>query len=179
MKALAAAGAGHFDTWIFLSINLSDWYYCIEDRAERYAVHKLIVAVERQDQVKSKRIWSRLKRLLKHSLPAKRPLELASAWQTEWDSGPRWRTELKAAGHAFQNTRRRISTLCLHAQRRVERDVHDLEITREKKTEVPVRAKAFWGYGLFPGQIVADHRQKDARAPTPQSRKIRSDGVAY
>jgi hypothetical protein len=65
-------------------------------RAERYAVHKLIVAVERQDQVKSQKDLMQAETLI-DALTAKRPIELASAWQTAWDSGPRWREKLEAA----------------------------------------------------------------------------------
>jgi hypothetical protein len=59
-------------------------------------VHKLIVAVERQDQVKSQKDLKQAETLIE-VLTVKRPLELASARQAAWDSGPRWRTKLEAA----------------------------------------------------------------------------------
>jgi hypothetical protein len=65
-------------------------------RAERFAVHKLIVAVERQDQVTAGKDLQQAETLIE-ILAAKRPMELASAWQTAWDVGPRWRTKLEAA----------------------------------------------------------------------------------
>jgi hypothetical protein len=65
-------------------------------RAERYAVHKLMVAVERQDQVKSGKHLHQAETLIE-VLTAKRPIELASAWQIAWDTGPRWRAKLEAA----------------------------------------------------------------------------------
>jgi hypothetical protein len=64
-------------------------------RAERYAVHKLMVAVERQDQTKSAKDILQAGILIE-ALSAKRPLELASAWQTAWKRGRRWRAKLEA-----------------------------------------------------------------------------------
>jgi hypothetical protein len=64
-------------------------------RAERYAVHKLIVAVERQDQAKSAKDLLQAETLIA-TLAARRPLELASAWQEAWNIGPRWREKLAA-----------------------------------------------------------------------------------
>jgi hypothetical protein len=65
-------------------------------RAERYAVHKLIVAVERQDQVKSAKDLHQAETLI-DALATRRPVELAAAWQTAWDTGPRWRAKLESA----------------------------------------------------------------------------------
>ncbi|MDO9382187.1 MAG: GSU2403 family nucleotidyltransferase fold protein [Hyphomicrobiaceae bacterium] len=62
-------------------------------RAERYAVHKLIVAVERQDQVKSAKDVLQASILIE-ALHKRRPLELAEAWQTAWEAGPRWKQKL-------------------------------------------------------------------------------------
>jgi hypothetical protein len=64
-------------------------------RAERYAVHKLIVAVERQNQAKSAKDLQQVATLIE-ALAVKRSLELAAAWQSAWDVGPRWRAKLEA-----------------------------------------------------------------------------------
>lgn len=64
-------------------------------RAERFAVHKLIVAVEPQDQTKSAKDILQAGTLIE-VLFAKRPMELASAWQAAWSTGPRWRDKLAA-----------------------------------------------------------------------------------
>ena len=64
-------------------------------RAERYAVHKLIVAAERRDQVKSAKDILQACTLIE-ALAMRRPIELAKAWQTGWESGPRWREKLEA-----------------------------------------------------------------------------------
>jgi len=64
-------------------------------RAERYAVHKLIVAVERRDQVKSAKDVLQAQTLIE-ALAFKRPHELAAAWQTAWETGDRWRQKLEA-----------------------------------------------------------------------------------
>ena len=64
-------------------------------RAERYAVHKLIVAAERRDQIKAAKDVAQASTLIA-ALGQKRPLELARAWQTAWDAGPRWKEKLEA-----------------------------------------------------------------------------------
>jgi hypothetical protein len=64
-------------------------------RAERYALHKLIVAAGRRDQIKSAKDITQSATLIE-GLHAKRPLELADAWQIAWDAGPRWREKLEA-----------------------------------------------------------------------------------
>jgi hypothetical protein len=64
-------------------------------RAERYAVHKLIVSAERQDQVKSAKDTLQATTLIE-ALATRRPMELAKAWHTAWDEGPRWREKLEA-----------------------------------------------------------------------------------
>lgn len=64
-------------------------------RAERFAVHKVIVAVERREQAKSAKDLQQAGTLIE-ALAVKRPLELAASWQTAWDSGPRWREKLDA-----------------------------------------------------------------------------------
>ena len=64
-------------------------------RAERYAVHKLIVAVERVDQVKSPKDILQAHTLIQ-ALVARRPAELGEAWKAAWDAGSRWRQKLEA-----------------------------------------------------------------------------------
>lgn len=75
-------------------------------RAERYAVHKLIVSAERQDQVKSAKDTLQAATLIE-ALATRRPLELAKAWQIAWEEGPRWREKLEAG-------RERLSEDALH-----------------------------------------------------------------
>lgn len=64
-------------------------------RAERFAVHKLIVAVERTEQAKSGKDVLQAKTLIE-TLAKRRPNELAEAWRTAWDTGDRWRDKLEA-----------------------------------------------------------------------------------
>lgn len=64
-------------------------------RAERYAVHKLIVAASRDDQVKSAKDIMQASTLIE-ALAERRPVELAHSWRTAWDTGPRWREKLEA-----------------------------------------------------------------------------------
>ena len=63
-------------------------------RAERFAVHKVIVAVERRDTAKSDKDTAQADTLIQ-VLAKKRPIELAEAWKTAWDSGARWRDKLE------------------------------------------------------------------------------------
>jgi hypothetical protein len=102
MKALAGTGAQplrHLDFLIYepeRSVLLYGGGVPITiPRAERYAVHKLIVAVERRDQVKSGKDLVQAQTLIE-ALAVKRPHELASAWQTAWDTGARRREKLEA-----------------------------------------------------------------------------------
>ncbi|MDZ7644050.1 MAG: GSU2403 family nucleotidyltransferase fold protein [Woeseiaceae bacterium] len=64
-------------------------------RAERFAVHKLIVAAERQNQAKSAKDIEQA-RLLIEALAERRPAELAFAWQTAWGEGRGWREKLES-----------------------------------------------------------------------------------
>ena len=64
-------------------------------RAERYAVHKLIVAIERKDQIKAQKDIVQAGTLIM-ATAKRRPLELGEAWQEAWDVGPRWREKLDA-----------------------------------------------------------------------------------
>ncbi len=102
MKALGGAGAQplrHLDFLIHepeRSVLLSKGGVPVSiPRAERYAVHKLIVAAERQDQVKATKDILQASALI-GALATRRPLELAEAWQTAWTTGPRWKEKLEA-----------------------------------------------------------------------------------
>jgi hypothetical protein len=64
-------------------------------RAERYAVHKLIVAVERRDQIKAQKDIVQAGTLIT-ATAKRRPLELGEAWLEAWNVGPRWREKLDA-----------------------------------------------------------------------------------
>lgn len=105
MKALSDAGAQplrHLDYLIYRperSVFLFKGGIPVAvPRCERYAVHKLIVAVERQDQVKSRKDIVQAASLIEH-LSTQRPFELADAWDVAWATGQRWREKLDA-GHA-------------------------------------------------------------------------------
>jgi len=63
-------------------------------RAERYAVHKLIVAVERENQAKARKDIMQAEQLIA-ILSEQRPAELAEAWEIARSAGPRWRTKLE------------------------------------------------------------------------------------
>jgi hypothetical protein len=67
-------------------------------RAERYAVHKLIVAAARENQAKARKDILQAEQLIA-ILAEQRPLELAEAWEIASASGLRWRTKL-ARGRA-------------------------------------------------------------------------------
>lgn len=64
-------------------------------RAERYAVHKVIVAVERKDQAKARKDIAQAEQLIE-ILQNRRPIELAEAWQAAWNTGDRWREKLQS-----------------------------------------------------------------------------------
>jgi hypothetical protein len=102
MKALGGAGAQplrHLDFLIYepeRSVLLFNGGIPVSiPRAERYAVHKMIVAAERRDQVKSAKDTSQAAILIE-ALSSRRPLELAAAWQLAWDTGPRWKEKLES-----------------------------------------------------------------------------------
>jgi hypothetical protein len=66
---------------------------------QRYAVHKLIVAVSRkQDPAKAVKDISQAGALIM-ALKERRPLELAESWAEAWNRGPKWREKL-ALGRA-------------------------------------------------------------------------------
>lgn len=101
MKALAGAGAQPLRHLDFL-IRETERSVLIFNggvpvtipRAERFAVHKIIVAVERPDQTKSLKDLDQAEMLI-NVLAERRPLELAEAWQAAWDGGPKWRDKLE------------------------------------------------------------------------------------
>jgi hypothetical protein len=102
MKALGGAGAQplrHLDFLIYepeRSVLLFGGGIPVSiPRAERYAVHKLIVAAERKDQVKSAKDAAQAAILIE-ALAKRRPLELATTWQLAWDTGSRWKEKLEA-----------------------------------------------------------------------------------
>jgi hypothetical protein len=64
-------------------------------RAEAYAVHKLIVAVDRINQAKSAKDVQQAQILIA-ALAIKRPAELAASWNTAWSVGRQWRKKLES-----------------------------------------------------------------------------------
>jgi len=72
-------------------------YPVVVPRAERFAVHKVIVAVERLYTAKSDKVTAQADALIQ-VLAKKRPIELAEAWKTAWDTGERWRDKLEKGG---------------------------------------------------------------------------------
>jgi len=102
MKALAGGGAQplrHLDFLIHQperSVLLYNGGVPVTvPRAERYAVHKLIVAAERREQIKSAKDVTQAATLIS-ALAKHRPLELANAWETAWNEGPRWREKMES-----------------------------------------------------------------------------------
>lgn len=102
MKALGGAGAQplrHLDFLIHRTersvLLFGGGVPVTVPRAERYAVHKLIVAVERVEQAKSPKDILQAHTLIQ-ALAARRPAELAEAWQTAWAAGDQWRRKLEA-----------------------------------------------------------------------------------
>jgi hypothetical protein len=74
-------------------------------RAERYAVHKIIVAVERKDQIKAQKDIVQAGTLIM-ALAKRRPLELGEAWLEAWSVGPRWREKLDAGVQRLSEAQR-------------------------------------------------------------------------
>jgi hypothetical protein len=74
-------------------------------RAERYAVHKIIVAVERKGQIKSQKDIVQAGTLIM-ATAKRRPLELGEAWQEAWSVGPRWREKLDAGIQRLSDSER-------------------------------------------------------------------------
>lgn len=76
-------------------------------RAERYAVHKLIVSAERRTQIKSAKDTLQAATLIE-ALATRRPLELAKAWRIAWEEGPRWRDKLEAGRERLSENARQV-----------------------------------------------------------------------
>src|SRR5262252_8246213 len=102
MKALAGSGAQplrHLDFLIYQSersVLLHGGGVPVTiPRAERFAVHKLIVAVERQDQAKSVKDIEQAAILI-DALAVRRPAELAEAWDIASNTGKEWRRKLES-----------------------------------------------------------------------------------
>ena len=89
-------------------------------RAERYAVHKLIVAVERVEQAKSPKDVLQAQTLIE-ILAAKRPAELAAAWRTAWNAGDRWREKLEAGHERLPTATKEILADILERKRKTRR----------------------------------------------------------
>jgi hypothetical protein len=64
-------------------------------RAERFAVHKLIVAVDRINQAKSVKDIQQAQQLI-DALSIRRPAELAESWNAAWNAGKQWRQKLQS-----------------------------------------------------------------------------------
>jgi hypothetical protein len=102
MKSLAGAGAQPLRDLEFLihqperSVMLMNGGIPVTiPRAERYAVHKIIVAVERRDQIKAQNDIVQAGTLIM-ATAKRRPLEPGEAWIEAWNVGPRWREKLDA-----------------------------------------------------------------------------------
>jgi hypothetical protein len=54
-----------------------------------------MVAPMRREQAKSRKDIDQSATLI-HALAKYRPLELAAAWKTAWESGPKWREKLES-----------------------------------------------------------------------------------
>lgn len=86
-------------------------------KAERYAVHKLIVAVERQNQAKASKDIAQASSLIS-ALSERRPLELAEAWIDAWQVGRRWQEKLEAGlSRMSQNDQEVLWSVLEKAQR--------------------------------------------------------------
>jgi hypothetical protein len=85
-------------------------------RAERFAVHKLIVAVERREQAKSGKDIDQAATLIL-SLARQRPRELASAWRKAWATGERWKEKLASGRARLPEPAREALTACLRRER--------------------------------------------------------------
>ena len=123
MKALAGSGAQplrHLDYLIHQperSVILhSGGVPVTVPRAERYAVHKLIVAVERRDQVKSVKDIAQAEGLI-DALVQRRGLELGEAWLDAWSVGERWREKLtRGRDRLSQEHDQRLGAAILRAE---------------------------------------------------------------
>ncbi len=64
-------------------------------RAEAFAIHKLIVAVDRVNQSKSVKDILQAQILIE-ALAVRRPAELAASWKAAWSAGKQWRRKLES-----------------------------------------------------------------------------------
>jgi hypothetical protein len=94
-------------------------------RAERYAIHKLIVAVEREDQTKASKDIMQAGTLIE-ALETQRPSELAEAFAAAWAEGPKWRDKIDYG----------LARLPARAQARLRSAVNRWRSTRRGKREV-------------------------------------------
>jgi hypothetical protein len=133
MKALGGAGAQplrHLDFLIHQTersvLLFAGGVPVTVPRAERYAVHKLIVAVERVEQTKSPKDILQAHALIQ-ALATRRPAELARAWKTAWETGDQWRRKLEAGRQRLpaesQETLDRLVGVLKASARRAKRPV--------------------------------------------------------
>ena len=101
MKALGRSGAQplrHLDYLIYepeRSVLLHAGGIAVTvPRAERFAIHKLIVASERRNQAKASKDVMQADTLI-GELTSQRPNELAEAFSTAWEEGPKWRDKIE------------------------------------------------------------------------------------
>jgi hypothetical protein len=108
MKALSGAGAQplrHLDYLIHhpqrSTLLFGGGIPVTIPRPERYAVHKLIVAVERQDQIKSRKDLTQAGQLIL-ALARHHQHDLADAWTEARAIGPSWRDKLERGAAALE-----------------------------------------------------------------------------
>jgi hypothetical protein len=106
-------------------------------RAERYAVHKLIVAVERVEQAKAPKDILQAHTLIQ-ALALRRPAELAQAWKTAWAAGDQWRKKLEAGRQRLpresQETLDRLGAIAQTPTRRARTSTRTKRPTNSRKT---------------------------------------------
>lgn len=69
----------------------------------RYAVHKMLVSVQRQDIDKAKKDLAQAAFLIE-AMSQSAPQKLAEAWLNAWDRGPRWRENMSAGLRRLETT---------------------------------------------------------------------------
>jgi hypothetical protein len=144
MKALGGAGAQplrHLD-YLIHQTERSVLLYgggvpVTVPRAERYAVHKLIVAVERVEQAKAPKDILQAHTLIQ-ALALRRPAELAQAWKTAWAAGDQWRKKLEAGRQRLpresQETLDRLGAIAQTPTRRARTSTRTKRPTNSRKT---------------------------------------------
>jgi hypothetical protein len=93
-------------------------------RAERFCIHKLIVATEREDQTKASKDVMQAETLVE-ALASQRPNELAEAFAAAWQEGPRWRDKIDYG----------MARLSSNAQDRLKSVINRWRSTRRGKAE--------------------------------------------